>query len=259
MASKIRADLLVLQLGLAKSRNEAQAMIMAGEIFKVINESAGGLLRIEKAGEMVAEDTNLLSKGNSCPYVSRGGLKLEAGIKASDFDLRGARILDVGASTGGFTHCALLHGAKEVVALDVGHSQLHDSLRHDSRVEVIEHCNIRYLAKDAIAPVDGIVIDVSFISLTKALPPALKFLKDNGWVICLIKPQFEAGREEIGKGGVVRDEALREEILARTIKALELAGLAILGHIVSPIEGQKKGNIEYLAWGRLKGGIVSAN
>ncbi len=259
MATKIRADLLTVSLGLAKSRNEAQAMIMAGEIFKVINESAGGLLRIEKAGEMVPEDTKLISKGNSCPYVSRGGLKLEAGIKASGFDLTGARILDVGASTGGFTHCALLHGAKEVVALDVGHSQLHDSLRHDSRVEVIEHCNIRYLEPGAIAPVDGIVIDVSFISLIKALPPALPFLKENGWVICLIKPQFEAARNEIGKGGVVRDDAIREEILRRTIAALNENGLLITGHIESPIEGQKKGNIEYLAWGHKVHTEVSAN
>lgn len=256
MSEKLRADLLVVEQGLAESRAKAQAMIMAGEIFKIINDTDGGLLRIEKSGEMVPTETKLVSKGDNCPYVSRGGLKLEEGIRASGFDLTGQRVLDIGASTGGFTHCALLHGAKEVVALDVGHSQLHDTLRHDPRVQVIENCNIRYLEPGAIDPVDGIVIDVSFISLTKALPPALPFLKENGWFICLIKPQFEAERNEIGKGGVVRDDTVRQDILERTMASLRQLGFNITGHTVSPIQGQKKGNIEFLAWGH-KGQVTT--
>ncbi len=258
MTEKQRADLAVVEQGLAESRAKAQAMIMAGEIFKVINNSDGGLLRIEKPGEMIPQGLTLISKGDTCPYVSRGGLKLEEGIRASGFDLTNQRILDIGASTGGFTHCALLHGAKEVVALDVGHSQLHDSLRHDKRVQVIENTNIRYLEPGAIAPVDGIVIDVSFISLLKALPPAWPHLKENGWFICLIKPQFEAERNEIGKGGVVRDDDIRENILQRTIASLNTMGFPIAGHTKSPIQGQKKGNIEYLAWGH-KGAICQTN
>ena len=239
---KVRLDQLVFERGLAPSRERAKTSIMAGLVF------VDGQ-RCDKAGTSVPEDAAIEVRGDDCPYVSRGGLKLEEGIRASGFNLTGQRILDIGASTGGFTHCALLHGAREVVALDVGHSQLHDSLRHDPRVTVIENTNIRHLEPQALAPVDGIVIDVSFISLTKALPPALPFLKENGWFICLIKPQFEAERHEIGKGGVIRDDQLRLAILERTISSLHALGLDILGHTVSPIQGQKKGNIEYLAWG----------
>jgi 23S rRNA (cytidine1920-2'-O)/16S rRNA (cytidine1409-2'-O)-methyltransferase len=234
---KIRADLLLVHSGLATSRHEAQALILAGEVF-----SSKG--RVEKAGQLLAEG-EILEVRQRCPFVGRGGLKLDHALKEFGIDASGLICLDVGASTGGFTDCLLQRGAKRVYAVDVGYGQIHDKIRHDPRVVLIERTNFRYIDASLVPePVDLAVIDVSFISLTKILPKALEFLGDGGKIIALIKPQFELSPKEAGKG-VVRSEALREKAVAKIESAGAELGLKAAGRVWSPIEGAK-GNRECL-------------
>ena len=192
---KKRLDVLLVERGLATSREKAKAMIMAGEVL-VDNE------REDKAGSMFPEEVEIVLKGKPLPYVSRGGLKLEKAMKNFDLTLDGKVCMDVGASTGGFTDCMLMNGASKVYSVDVGHGQLAWKLRQDERVVVMEKTNIRYVTPDDIPDrIDFSSIDVSFISLTKVLLPVKNLLTDNGQIVCLIKPQFEAGREKVGKKG----------------------------------------------------------
>ncbi|NNG66767.1 TlyA family RNA methyltransferase [Caldanaerobacter subterraneus] len=238
---KERIDVLLVKRGFFSSREKAKAAIMAGEVY------VDGK-RAEKAGEMVKEDSKIEIKGNSLPYVSRGGLKLEKALQLFGIDVRGKIALDVGASTGGFTDCLLKHGAQKVYAVDVGYGQLHWSLRNDPRVVVMEKTNIRFL--NALPEmVDIITIDVSFISLEIVVPAADKFLKSEGEIVALIKPQFEAGREKVGKKGIVRDKDVHKEVLEKIIKLFKNINYGVCGITYSPIKGAE-GNIEYLIYGK---------
>lgn len=238
---KVRADELLFQKGLVESRSKAKTLIMMGKVY------ANGV-KIEKGGDSISPDSEIEIK-EDIPYVSRGGLKLEEAIKFFNIDVKDKVALDIGASTGGFTDCLLQFGAKKVYAVDVGYGLLDDRLRKDPRVISIEKVNFRYVKDDFIPEkVDIITIDVSFISLTLIIPKALHFLKDDGVLICLIKPQFELSPKEIGKGGVVRDEALREKAVIKISDFCKSLGLNISGIIPSPILGQK-GNKEYLCLG----------
>ena len=238
-----RIDKLLVERGLAGSRTKAQAMIMAGVV--LVNEQ-----RIEKPSEQIAPDSDIRIKHADDPtsrYVGRGGLKLEAALREFQIDPHGLVCLDVGASTGGFTDCLLQNGAAEVFAIDVGHNQLDWRLRSDPRVTVREGINARYLEPDTF-PVsfDLVVIDVSFISVTKILPSLLPLLKPHGSLVVLIKPQFEVGRGEVGKGGIVRDEEKRIKAVEQIHGFAATLGLELHGMIESPITGAE-GNIEYLA------------
>jgi 23S rRNA (cytidine1920-2'-O)/16S rRNA (cytidine1409-2'-O)-methyltransferase len=234
---KIRADQLILQRGLASSRNEAQALILAGEVFF----SKG---RIEKAGQLIPEDEPLTVK-EKLPFVGRGGLKLDHALKEFGVDPSGLVCLDVGASTGGFTDCLLQRGAKKVYAVDVGYGQFHAKLRNDPRVVLIEKTNFRHIDPKLIPEnIDLTVIDVSFISLSKILPNVKLFLKDGGQVVALVKPQFELGPKEVNKG-IVRSDELREKAVVRVETEAQARGFEALGRVWSPIEGAK-GNREYL-------------
>ena len=206
-----------------------------------------GQERYDKAGTMVPEDADIHVKGDTCPYVSRGGLKLEKSIKTWDLDLEGAVCMDIGSSTGGFTDCMLQNGASKVYALDVGTNQLAYSLRVDPRVVVMEKTNIRDLDTDSFEKLDFISIDVSFISLNLVLPVASRLLKEGGQMVALVKPQFEAGREKVGKGGIVRDKSVHREVVENVVKYAENADLRPCGLSYSPITGAK-GNIEYLLY-----------
>ncbi|MDF1565405.1 MAG: TlyA family RNA methyltransferase [Deltaproteobacteria bacterium] len=238
---KVRIDRLLVERGLCPSRARAQARIMAGEV--IVNGH-----RVEKAGTEVPEDAELRLKGEDLPFVSRGGLKLQGALEAFGFDPTGLRCIDLGASTGGFTDCLLQAGAASVVAVDVGYGQLAAKLRADPRVEVHERTNARLLkAGDLGEPADLVVVDCSFISLELLLPVAALLLKPAGSCLPLVKPQFEVGREAVGKGGVVRDEAARRAALARVRAFAESQGFAVRGEIVSPLKGPK-GNVEYLLW-----------
>ena len=237
-----RADLLLLERGLVESREQAQALIMAGAVL-----SPAG--RVQKAGAFLDPDTPLELR-ERLPYVSRGGVKLAHALDAwaapHGISLDGITALDVGASTGGFTDCLLQRGAARVYAVDVGHGQLHYRLRQDPRVTCMEKVNVRYPFELPEA-VDLLVADVSFISLTMALPEPLTHLKANGYAIVLIKPQFEARRGEVGKGGIIRSDALRADILARVRTWIETRDdLTLLDTIPSPITGDA-GNREFLA------------
>ncbi len=239
---KERLDVLLVNKGFFESREKAKRAIMAGLVFI-------GQERYDKAGTMVSEDSDIHVKGDTCPYVSRGGLKLEKSIKIWDLDLKDAVCMDIGSSTGGFTDCMLQNGAAKVYALDVGTNQLAYSLRVDPRVVVMEKTNIRDLDTDDFERMDFISIDVSFISLNLVLPVASRLLKDGGQMVALVKPQFEAGREKVGKGGIVRDKAVHREVVENVIKYAENADLTPCGLSFSPITGAK-GNIEYLLYMR---------
>ena len=237
---KERLDVLLVKQGLAESREKAKAVIMAGEVF-VQGQ------REDKAGAMFDESkVTITVKGSSLRYVSRGGLKLEKAMACFPITLEGDICMDIGSSTGGFTDCMLQNGAKKVYSVDVGHGQLAWKLRQDERVVCMEKTNFRYLTRNQIADdLDFASVDVSFISLTKILLPAWRLLKCGGQMVCLIKPQFEAGREKVGKKGVVRDPAVHREVIAKVVDFAALLHFSVLGLTWSPIKGPE-GNIEYL-------------
>jgi 23S rRNA (cytidine1920-2'-O)/16S rRNA (cytidine1409-2'-O)-methyltransferase len=237
--SKIRADQLLVSRGLADSRTRAQALIMAGAVFS-------GERKLAKAGDMLAEDAPLEVRGKDHPWVSRGGIKLDHGLAHFAFDVTDAVALDVGSSTGGFTDVLLSRGAAKVYAVDVGTNQLAWKLRQDPRVIVHEQTNARYLdAATVPEPVDVIVCDASFISLAKVLELPLKLAKPGAKLVALVKPQFEAGREEVGKGGVVRDPSVRQRVCEAAAEWVGLQGWTVLGVTESPITGPE-GNVEFL-------------
>ena len=237
---KERLDVLLVKQGLAESREKAKAVIMAGEVF-VQGQ------REDKAGAMFDESkVTITVKGSSLRYVSRGGLKLEKAMACFPITLEGDICMDIGSSTGGFTDCMLQNGAKKVYSVDVGHGQLAWKLRQDERVVCMEKTNFRYLTRNQIADdLDFASVDVSFISLTKILLPAWRLLKCGGQMVCLIKPQFEAGREKVGKKGVVRDPAVHREVIAKVMDFAALLHFSVLGLTWSPIKGPE-GDIEYL-------------
>jgi len=235
---KIRLDKLLFEKKLAPTRQKAQALIGAGQVM-VNNKLA------DKAGAMV-EDSCIIEVKESCPFVSRGGYKLEAGLQFFDINPAGLICLDVGASTGGFTDCLLQHDALKVYSVDVGYGQLAWELRQDPRIVVMERTNARYLTKENFAePIDLAVIDASFISLKLLIPPLLPFFRENISILALIKPQFEVGRGKVGKGGVVRDPALHQEVIDEIINFCTTLELKSCGVTPSPILGPK-GNKEFL-------------
>ena len=238
---KIRLDQLIVQIGLVESREKAKAVIMAGDVM------VDGT-RADKPGHTFPEDCKITLKTDSIPYVSRGGLKLEAAIEHFKIDVNELVMLDVGASTGGFTDCLLQNGAKKVIAVDVGYGQLHWKLRQDPRVVVIEKTNARYLEPEIIKDYpDGAVIDVSFISLKLIIPVISNLLPADSFIIALIKPQFEAGKDQVGKGGVVRDEETQNNIVCDIREFCVNQGWRSEGEIPSPILGPK-GNREFLIY-----------
>jgi 23S rRNA (cytidine1920-2'-O)/16S rRNA (cytidine1409-2'-O)-methyltransferase len=237
--SKVRVDQLLVAQGLAESRTRAQALILAGNVF-------AGDRRVAKAGDMVAEDLTLTVKGRDHPWVSRGGIKLDHGLTRFGFDVAGSVALDVGSSTGGFTDVLLSRGAAKVYAVDVGTNQLAWKLRSDPRVVVHEQTNARNLSPDIIPePVDIVVCDASFIALRKVLDAALDLAKPGARLVALVKPQFEAGREEVGKGGVVRDPAVHARVCDDAAEWARSKGWSVLGIEKSPITGPE-GNVEFL-------------
>lgn len=235
--SKERIDILVVERGLAETRQKAQALIMAGSVL------SDGVV-IDKAGKEVKKESVITLK-DTLPFVSRGGIKLAGALDDFKIDLDGLTVMDIGASTGGFTDCALKRGAKKVYAVDVGKSLLDIKLRNDPRVHIIEEQNIRYMAPDKIGEkVDLVTIDVSFISLEKILPKAKEFLKDGGGVLALIKPQFEVGKGQVGKGGIVKDAARHAEVTVKIRGFSEETGFNVAGEAESKITGAK-GNKEF--------------
>jgi len=236
---KQRLDILVTEKGLAPSREKARALIMAGEIF--VNGQRG-----DKPGDTYDVTSDIVLHGNPLPFVSRGGLKLKKAVECFGLTLTGLTCVDVGASTGGFTDCMLQNGAVKVYAVDVGYGQLDWKLRNDPRVICMEKTNARYLTVEQLGePVDLATSDVSFISLTKVLQAMKNVLKEDGQAVCLIKPQFEAGREKVGKKGVVRDKATHMEVIGQVSDYAREIGFSVLGLDHSPIKGPE-GNIEYL-------------
>ncbi len=236
---KERLDVMLVKRNLAESREKAKAVIMAGNVF------VDGQ-REDKAGTTFSPDVSIEVRGNPLPYVSRGGLKLEKALEKFDVSVRGSVCTDVGASTGGFTDCMLQNGARKVYAIDVGRGQLDWKLRQDERVVCMEKTNIRYVKPEDIGEqVDFSSIDVSFISLTKVLEPIRDYLRDGGNVVALIKPQFEAGREKVGKKGVVREKSTHREVIKKVADYAVSIGFSILAVDFSPIKGPE-GNIEYL-------------
>ena len=261
---KVRLDNLLVEKGLVESREKARALILAGNV--LINE-----IKANKPGTFINPDASLKVL-HKMPYVSRGGLKFEAALKNFNIDVNDKIAMDVGASTGGFTDCLLQHGAKKVYAVDVGYGQLDWKLRNDQRVILLEKTNIRYLDEivrnqpphatrrgeksvirgeefeDLIKNnIDIATVDVSFISLLKVIPKITEFLKKDGEIIALIKPQFEVGRKDVGKGGVVKDESKRLEVIEKISKEMDNMGLEVKGIIKSPLVGPK-GNIEYFIY-----------
>ena len=240
MKHKERLDVLLVSLGLAESRAKAQATIMAGEVY--VNGQ-----KADKSGMEVDITANVEVRGSACPYVSRGGLKLEKALRNFGVDPTGYVCSDSGASTGGFTDCLLQQGASKVFAIDVGYGQLAWKIRNDPRVVVMERTNIRYVTPEGLGePLDLSVIDVSFISLGLVLPVVKTLLKPTGQVLCLIKPQFEAGKDKVGKKGVVRDPAVHEEVLQNFISLAKSLDFTIRNLTFSPVKGPE-GNIEFLA------------
>lgn len=236
---KERLDVLLVKRGLAPSREKAKAMIMAGNVF------VDGQ-REDKAGTSFQEEVPIEIHGHTLKYVSRGGLKLEKAMQHFELSLDGKICMDIGASTGGFTDCMLQNGAVKVYAVDVGYGQFAWKLRQDPRVVCMEKTNIRYVTPEDIADVlDFASVDVSFISLTKVLGPAKELLREGGEMVCLIKPQFEAGKEKVGKKGVVRDKAVHLEVIEKVISFAKEIGFQVLNLEFSPIKGPE-GNIEYL-------------
>lgn len=239
MSAKIRLDVLLHDLGLCESRERAKALIMAGQVY-IKNQ------KCDKPGEQVSSDCVPEIRGETLKYVSRGGLKLEKAMKEFDLNLSGAVAMDIGASTGGFTDCMLQNGAKKVFAVDVGYGQFAWKLRSDERVVNMERTNIRYVTPEDIGEqLDFASIDVSFISLALVLPAAYNLLKDGGEIVALIKPQFEAGREQVGKKGVVRDEKVHRSVIEKVVNIARETGFGVLALSYSPIKGPE-GNIEYL-------------
>ncbi len=241
-AAKERLDVLLVNAGLVSSRELAKRHIMAGEVF--VNGQ-----REDKPGSFFpVEDIKLELRADTLRYVSRGGLKLEKAINEFSINLDGLVCMDIGASTGGFTDCMLQNGAKKVYSVDVGHGQFAWKLRNDERVVVMEKTNIRYVTEDDIDDkLDFASVDVSFISLSKVLGPAYNLLKDEGKMVCLIKPQFEAGREKVGKKGVVREKSTHVEVIKNVLDFTKNLGFKILNLDFSPIKGPE-GNIEYLMY-----------
>lgn len=236
---KIRLDKLLVERGLAPSRERAQALILAGKV--LVNEQ-----KIEKAGESIEADSTLRLLGSDLRYVSRGGLKLEKALEHWRIDLQGKVCLDVGASTGGFSDCMLQHGAARVIAIDTGYGQMDFGLRNDTRLRLLEKTNARYLKPADISdPIDFIAMDVSFISATLVLPAVIKAAPSFSRIVVLVKPQFEAGRESVGKGGIVRNEAAQEASVAKVKAALLDLGCTQAEWIESPILGGE-GNREFL-------------
>lgn len=239
---KERVDVLAHQQGLFETREQAKRGVMAGLVYLAKNSE-----RLDKPGEKIAEDALLELKGAKLPYVSRGGLKLEKALQVFDLTMQDKILLDIGASTGGFTDVALQNGAKLSYALDVGYNQLAWKLRQDPRVVVMERTNFRYSKPDDF--INGLpqiaTIDVSFISLSLILPPLAKILVDNGDVMALIKPQFEAGKEAVGKHGIVRDPKVHQAVLEKTLKMAVASGFSVVGLDYSPIKGGE-GNIEFI-------------
>jgi len=236
---KKRLDVLVFENGLADSRQKASALIMAGNI--LVNN-----FPVNKPGSMVPADAQIVNKGSDLPFVSRGGYKIEEAIQTLHIDVAGKICLDVGASTGGFTDCLLQHGAARVYAIDVGYGQLDWKLRQDPRVVVIERTNIRYVTEALLPePFDLISVDVSFISLKIVIPVIKKFLKPRGMILALIKPQFEVGKNQVGKGGVVKDPKLHQSVIDALSAFFCKTGFAINAVIPSPILGPK-GNKEFI-------------
>jgi len=238
-----RIDKLLVDRGLAESRTKAQAMIMSGVV--LVDEQ-----RVEKPSQQFDTNSSIRIKGSDDPtsrYVGRGGLNLEAALREFQIDVAGFTCLDVGASTGGFTDCLLQHGAKRVVAIDVGHNQIDWRLRNDPRVEIREGVNARYITPEGFAQkFDLAVMDVSFISATKVLPAIIPLVIASGSIILLIKPQFEVGRGEVGSGGIVRDAAKRSRVVDAVNDAATALGLKVVNVIESPIQGAE-GNVEFLA------------
>ncbi len=239
---KERVDKLVVQAGLTESREQARRYVMAGQIYDENNQ------RYDKPGEKIDASKELHIKGKKSPYVSRGGLKLEKAIKVFEIDMTDHILLDIGSSTGGFTDAALQFGAKQSYALDVGYNQLAYSLRQDERVVVMERQNFRYstLADFTRGQPSIASIDVSFISLALILPPLVDILEENGSVLALIKPQFEAGRDRIGKNGVIKDAKVHQEVVTEVLQFISRIGYTIKDLTFSPITGGE-GNIEFLA------------
>lgn len=238
---KERLDVLLVKKGLAESREKAKAIIMSGIVYVGNNKE-------DKAGQTFNEDALIEVRGNTLRYVSRGGLKLEKAMNCFGVTLEGKIAMDVGASTGGFTDCMLQNGAVKVYSVDVGHGQLAWKLRNDERVVCMEKTNIRYVTPDDVADkIDFASIDVSFISLKKVLPAVYDLLTDVGEVVCLIKPQFEAGREKVGKKGVVREQSVHVEVVDMIVSFAREMGFVTLDLSYSPIKGPE-GNIEYLLY-----------
>ena len=238
---KTRLDVAMFERGLSKSREEARALVMAGLVYL-------GETKAEKAGQFVTEETPITVRGETCPFVSRGGLKLQKAMSEFPINLKGAVAADIGASTGGFTDCMLQSGAKQVFAIDVGYGQLDWKLRSDDRVVVLERTNARFMEPAWFSEaLDFASIDVSFISLKLIFPALYALLREGGEVACLIKPQFEAGREKVGKKGVVRDPAVHLEVLESFLRHAKENNFTVLGITYSPIRGPE-GNIEYLGY-----------
>ena len=238
---KIRLDVLMVEKALVQSRERAKAMIMAGQVY-IDNQ------KCDKAGLLVPSDTEIEVRGETLKYVSRGGLKLEKAMQEFPVTLTDKITMDIGASTGGFTDCMLQNGASKVYAVDVGYGQLAWKLRTDERVVNLERTNIRYVTKEQVPDtIDFASIDVSFISLKLVLPVAKELLSDNGEIVALIKPQFEAGREQVGKKGVVRDISVHKQVIKNVLGVIDELGMYASGLSFSPVKGPE-GNIEYLVW-----------
>ncbi|MBH25250.1 MAG: TlyA family rRNA (cytidine-2'-O)-methyltransferase [Myxococcales bacterium] len=241
MAKGVRIDRLLVDRGLVQSRERARARIMAGQVF-IADQ------RIDKPGTRVDPDAEIDLRGDKNPFVSRGGLKLDGALNAFELDVTDRVAMDVGASTGGFTDCLLQRGAARVYAVDVGYGQLAWKLRQDERVINLERTNVRALPPGAVPePIELVVADCSFISLTKVLPPVLPLLAEGAELVILIKPQFEAGRGRVGKGGVVRDEQVRQETIDEVVESCRGLGLEPLGQVDSEVHGPK-GNVEHFVW-----------
>lgn len=238
---KKRIDVLLFERGLAPSREKARTLIMAGSVY--VNNQ-----KFDKPGDTVSDDAEIEVRGSTLKYVSRGGLKLEKAMQLFPIDLNGKICMDIGASTGGFTDCMLQNGAQRVYSVDVGYGQLAWQLRQDPRVVNLERTNARYLTHEQVPEeIDFFSVDVSFISLRIILPAVRPLLRDGGQAVCLIKPQFEAGREKVGKKGVVRDRAVHEEVVETICRFAVENGYSVLGLTFSPVKGPE-GNIEYLVY-----------
>lgn len=241
MAKKIRLDVAVFEKGYAPSREKAKAIIMAGQVY--VNNQ-----KVDKAGTEIKETDVLEVRGSTLKYVSRGGLKLEKAMQKFPISLSGKICMDVGASTGGFTDCMLMNGAVKVYSIDVGYGQLAWKLRCDERVVNLERTNFRYVTEEQVKDkIDFSSVDVSFISLKHILPNLNSLLKENGQAVCLIKPQFEAGKEKVGKKGVVRDKSVHLEVVNHVIEMALSNGFSVIGLEFSPVKGPE-GNIEYLIY-----------